>query len=353
MAEMRAKHAFGDLANVQAALDKKVIDAYDILFLKDGDRALVGWIDKDGNIVLAENSGGSSEGKREVIVSEALPESGQEQGVIYIETTTNTGSIWNGAEWVKLFENMDAIASEIQSKLDAKADKADTLAGYGITDAYTKKEADLLRKEMLDSIYMYIAKNDLFKDKYEVFSKPAGTLVDYREKEIRVMCPADTKWELQQVNAAGDKNTYYIGLKMYAPDSSVVGFKTDLKETIEDDTMHSFEGNEFAGIDDYGRKYNIAWLPAAKYDEASQAWTYSGVKSTVDKFVGWPMSIEWYDADNKLVGTDTYHINLTNESCHTSIDPFYVRDAVAESKEYADEQIAKAGGFGGIEIVEF
>lgn len=51
MAKM-AKHAFGSEAKVDAALAAGTIDAYDILFLDEGK---VGWIDKDGHKVIAED----------------------------------------------------------------------------------------------------------------------------------------------------------------------------------------------------------------------------------------------------------------------------------------------------------
>lgn len=157
------------------------------------------------------------------------------------------------------------------------------------------------------------------KVKYEISSKPIGTLVDYREKEIRVMCPADTAWALQQSGENADPLKYYIGFKAYAPNDSVVSFKEDLKQPIEDDTMYSFEGNDFAGIDAYGRKYSIVWLPVAKYDEATSTWTYYGKNSTANKYIGWYYSVEWYDANGVKVASDTIRINLTNEDCHSAI----------------------------------
>lgn len=51
MAKM-AKHAFGSEAKVDAALAAGTIDAYDILFLDEGK---VGWIDKEGHKVIAED----------------------------------------------------------------------------------------------------------------------------------------------------------------------------------------------------------------------------------------------------------------------------------------------------------
>lgn len=55
MAEnLRSKHAFGSEANVEAALASGAIDAYDILFLNEGK---IGWVDKDGKVVIVKTSG--------------------------------------------------------------------------------------------------------------------------------------------------------------------------------------------------------------------------------------------------------------------------------------------------------
>lgn len=162
---------------------------------------------------------------------------------------------------------------------------------------------------------------------YEISHKPAGTMVDYRDKEIRIMCPASTEWVLQNVGATGDANKYYIGFKAYAPNDAV-SFKEDMSEIIVDQTMHSFEGNSFAGIDAYGRKYSIVWLAVADYDPAADAWTYYGVKSNKNKYIGWYYSVEWFDANGKKIAADTIRINLTNEDCHNAIEPYYMANVV-------------------------
>ena len=159
--------------------------------------------------------------------------------------------------------------------------------------------------------------------KYEVSYKPVGTLVDYREKEIRIMCPADTVWTKQQSGENADANKYYIGVKMYAP-SEAVSFKEDTAEIIADETMHSFEGNDFAGIDAYGRKYSIIWLPVAGYDEAAGTWSYYGANSNADHYIGWYYSVEWYNASGVKIASDRIRINLSNEGCHNEIKPFYM-----------------------------
>lgn len=164
------------------------------------------------------------------------------------------------------------------------------------------------------------------KVKYEISSKPAGTLVDYREKEIRVMCPADTQFELQNSGENADKSKYYIGFRAYAP-AGAVSFKEDLKTPIADPEMYYFEGNDFAGTDAYGRKYSIVWLPVAKHND-DDTWTYYGAGSSVAKYIGWYYSVEWYDANGKVIASDTIRINLSNEACHTAVEPFFMGSVV-------------------------
>lgn len=163
--------------------------------------------------------------------------------------------------------------------------------------------------------------------KYEVAHKPDSVLVDYREKEIRIMCPVGTKFEVQNSGAGADANAYYIGFKAYAPDGAV-SFKEDLAEIIADNTMYKFEDNEFAGVDAYGRKYSIIWLPVARF--ADGVWTYHGANSSTKKYVGWHYSVEWYDAAGNMIDSDCIRINLTNESCHNNIKPFYLGNVVTE-----------------------
>ena len=163
--------------------------------------------------------------------------------------------------------------------------------------------------------------------KYEIAYKPTGTLVDYREKEIRVMCPVGTQFMTQNSGTGADANAYYIGFKAYAPDGAV-SFKEDLAEIIADSTMYNFEGNDFAGIDEYGRKYSIVWLPVAKL--VDDIWTYYGANSTKNKYIGWHYSVEWYDANGKVINSDCIRINLSNEDCHNNIEPFYMANVVKE-----------------------
>ena len=327
---LRSKHAFGSSINIDAALDAKKIDAFDVLFLDgDTDNPKVGWIDGKGNKVIIKPN------EDEVIRVNTLPASGEE-GKIYIYG--EDGYFWDGEKFINLCKTTDV--SELQSAIDTLETLVGKKADVEIVEtkisevkkdvsSYTDEKAELVLDEVECSYE---------KIKYEISHKPVGTIVDYREKEIRVMCPASTNWTLQQSGENADKNNYYIGFKAYAPNEDVVSFKETIGEIITDDTMYYFEGNDYAGIDSYGRKYSIVWLPAAACSENGD-WTYYGDKSTVEHYVGWYYSVEWYNADGVVIASDCIRINLSNKDCHSSIVDQSMIETVNTAKTYTDTQI--------------
>lgn len=314
MAELRAKHAFGTLERIDTALSAGTIDAYDILFVKDENgKPYVGWIDKDGKKVIVQE-----DEKIVNVEGESLPESGEE-GKVYI--FDDQGYFWNGTEFKNFCKPTDL--TKLEEELATKV---------------SSEEVDAKIDEKIDSIELTYE-----EVKYLVSHKPNGTIVDYRDKEVRIMCPSDTQWVLQQSGEGSEANVYYIGFKAYAPSDDVVSFKEDLAKVIADETMYYFVDNEFAGVEKDGRKYSIVWLPAAKYDAETSTWTYYGASSTVEKYIGWYYSVEWYNANGVVVASDCIRINLSNEECHSSIEPYYVSDMVKQIQEVVS----------GFEVVEF
>lgn len=82
----------------------------------------------------------------------ALPQEDQVVGDVYNVEDTGMNVAWDGTKWDKLGSTVDLSAymtTETANStfatittVNGKADKATTLEGYGITDAYTKTEAD-------------------------------------------------------------------------------------------------------------------------------------------------------------------------------------------------------------------
>ena len=304
--------AANTLDKVAAAIEAKKVQypAYVFIRSEDGsDTGRLAFVDQNNilKFVVGEES------KTQVLRVDELPavENG-DINILYI-----CGDVvysFNGTEYVPTYKDYSADIYELTEKVTAIEEKV-----IIIDEALEKFENVYTEKE------------------YEISSKPVGTLVDYRDKEIRIMCPADTEWTLQNSGANADANKHYIGLKAYAPEGAV-SFKEDIADKIADETMYYFEGNEFAGVDEFGRKYSIVWLPVAVYEEATSTWTYYGENSSAEKYIGWYYSVEWYDADGVIIASDCIKINLSNEDCHAVIEPYYVGKISAMADEFAELQ---------------
>ena len=307
----RAKHAFGALERIDDALQSGAINAYDILFVKDEDgKPYVGWIDKDGNKVVVQE-------EEQVVVVEgnSLPESG-EKGKVYI--FGEDGYFWNGTEFVNMCKPTDLTA--LENEIATKADAEEVEAKINDVEAALNNVANESR--MHERI------------KYEIVDVPVGTLVDYRDDEIRIMVPANVAWTKQAVGTGGDANCYYATFKTYVPNNNVVGYIENLNGNADPEILTDIK------TDQYGRRYQPTWLAIARYDESSDSWTYYGAGSSEDRYIGWDYKISWFNAGGVMIASDCIRINLSNEECHSLIKPYYITNMASESKAYTDEQIA-------------
>lgn len=301
----RAKHAHGSRSNLNAALANKIVDEFDVLFLSgENENPAIGWVDKNGTPILISPADEVS--RLETQVEEVLA------------TKANVAEVE-----ASLATKVDAAV--VDEKIDQAVSSTVTTA-----KAYTDGKVEA-------------ALNEHLVKKYEISCTPEGTLVNYGEKEIRVMCPVNTKWVKQTVGGTGNANMYYMAFKAYAPEGAV-SFKEGDKGVIIDE-MFDFTG-DFAGTDEYGRNYSICWLALASYDAATDEWSYFGKNSSIEKYIGWTYVVEWYNAEGVIIAYDSIRINLSNESCHSVIEPYYLADMMKE----VEIKIAESAV---IEIVEF
>ncbi len=149
------------------------------------------------------------------------------------------------------------------------------------------------------------------------------TRVSYRDEEIRVMYSTLTPWAPQ--DGAEDPNTVTMALRAYAP-ADATGYRIALKDEITEG-----EVTAFGGPDSLGRNYVETRLPVATYDAGDSAWTYLGSSSTAGKYVGWYVTVEWYNAGNKIIGSETVRVNLATESTFNSNIPGYMSDYAKSS----------------------
>lgn len=302
---MKAKHAFGNLADVEKALQAGKIDCYDILFLDGDTEPKIGWIDASGIFRLVENEADFSE-------LEAI-----------IATKANAEDVKN-----------------LESQMENKADvtEVDAKVGQAVTDSVSEAKAYTDGK-----VEAAIAEH--LTQKYEVVDAPVGTLVKMNENEIRIMCPHDAEYHLQGVGIGGDPNTYYVTFKTYVYDDNVVGYKEHLGKSVDAEILTDLK------IDEYGRRYQPTWLGVAKYDETTDTWTYYGANSNESKMIGWDYQLDLFDVNGVMIGSDSVRINLSNENCHYEIKPYYMGSMMAEVETKIEEKIKEVES--SYEVIEF
>lgn len=323
----KAKHAFGLLENIDKALSEGKIDSYDIIFAKDANgNPHIGWIDANGEKVILQ-----TDNKNIVVVEgESLPELG-EVGKIYI--LGEDAYVWTGSQFANLCKPTDV--SALEDAIAAKADASDVETKFKDAKAYTD--------DKVESAVEAAMSEHLIK-RYVIEDVPAGTLVDYFDKEIRVMCPANAEFTKQAVGAGGDANSYYMTFKTFVPSDDIVGYIEHLNGTSDPEVLTDLK------TDKYGRKYQPTWLALAKYDDAT-GWTYYGAKSSTEGYIGYDYQIDWFNADGVMVKSDVIRINLSNEDCHNTVEPYYIGSVRKEIDTKIEEKIAEVEG--AIEIVEF
>lgn len=134
----KSKHAFGNSANLQSALDSGAIDAYDILFLDGDTDPKLGWVDKNGVVRMVDND------CIVIVEGESLPETG-EVGKMYV--FAEEGYFWNGTEFKPVAKSADLTVlegqiTELTTQMNNKADvetvetmiKEQVEAGYEIIE---------------------------------------------------------------------------------------------------------------------------------------------------------------------------------------------------------------------------
>ena len=272
---------------------------------------------------------------KDLVLQSATFEIATEDGVPYADAKVGDPYIkmvFNHAEASNLYvpvkelvdtytagSGIEIIDNKISVKLASNTHGLVAVNGELSINLATRKSDGAMSKEdklVIDSIpHAYVAR------KYDISNTPAGTLVDYRDHEIRIMCPSDAEFKKQTVGANGNANMYYMTFKAYAPDGAV-SFKEGDKGAIIDE-MFDFNDSA-AGVDEFGRKYSVCWFALASYDSTSDTWNYFGKNSTEAKYLGWDYCVEWFDANGIKLGYDSVRINLSNESCHNINKPYYM-----------------------------
>ena len=331
---------------VLAAIGTKVkYPAY--VFIRDNEESVTGrlaFVDQNNTLKYIRG-----ENKQHVVNINELPsvDKGDVEvlyimnGIVYVFDGTEYKPINNepSAELDSLTEKLDGLTeqvgtleekvNEFETKvgeldgLKEKVNEFETKIGNLETKAEELEAKDVTLAEQIEALRKQIEAIEIPEecdcgDKYEVADAPIGTLVDYRDEEIRIMCPSDAVFTKQAVGTGGDPNSYYVTFKTYVPNDDVAGYIEHLNGQVDDEILTTFSTNED------GRRYQPTWLAIAKYDENTGVWNYYGKNSTKDKYIGWNYQIDWYNSEGVIISSDCIRINLSNEECHYIIEPYYL-----------------------------
>ena len=311
----------GNYQNILNAIKNGTISYPAWMYCRD--RKMLGFVERDGSFVLMKG-----DNKEQVVYLDELPDVSEgDEDILYV-----VGKIcykFDGTEFVALGKDHTAELEELTERVDSleavDAEITEKVTGLeSETVALAEQIADIEDKiEILEEKCGADCEHLYEKVKYEITDTPVGTLIDYREKEIRVMCPADAVFTKQNVGTGGDANSYYMTLRTYAPNDAA-GYIEHLSGQTDPEVLTDLK------TDEYGRKYQPTWLALAKYDETTDTWTYYGASSSVERYIGWDYQIDWYNADGVMIASDKIRINLSNEECHSEIKPYYMGAIVAE-----------------------
>lgn len=132
-----ASSVYESLAEAQSYAKAANAYAGQIITVKEGENYNAYILDGTaGSYTLSKVGVDASAVKNYVQVVAELPSTGQEQGVIYINTTDNKGYIYNGSEFTTIFEDTTDLASAVDA-LETEVDGKASLAGATFTGTVT------------------------------------------------------------------------------------------------------------------------------------------------------------------------------------------------------------------------
>ena len=132
-----ASSVYESLGEAQSYAQNPIAYAGQIITVKEGDKYNPYILDGSaGSYTLSKVGVDASAVKNYVQVVGTLPGTGQEQGVIYVNTTDSKGYIYNGSDFKVIFEDTTELASTVEA-LETEVDGKASLAGATFTGTVT------------------------------------------------------------------------------------------------------------------------------------------------------------------------------------------------------------------------
>lgn len=116
-----------------------------------------------GYTLEEQGAAGSSDQKQYVMVVEQLPTSGQEQGILYINTSDDTGSIWTGSAWKEVIHDVQIDIDQLSERVDAVEDALDAKAPLEnpvFSGTIKVGEEEVALKSYVDGLFANLASDE-------------------------------------------------------------------------------------------------------------------------------------------------------------------------------------------------
>lgn len=152
-----ASSVYESLAEAQSYAQAANAYAGQVITVKEGDKYNAYILDGEaGSYTLSKVGVDASAVKNYVQVVATLPDSGQEQGVIYVNTTDNKGYIYNGSEFTTIFEDTTDLTStveQLETELEGKASLSGaTFTGTVTLAADPTQDLEAVTKQYVDRL---------------------------------------------------------------------------------------------------------------------------------------------------------------------------------------------------------
>lgn len=147
--------------------------------------------------------------------------------------------------------DIDSSIAGIKTTLADKADKASTLGGYGITDAYTKTEVED-KISALGSVFSFKGTKDTFDELNQLTTdNKTGDVWHVKEKSAEYVWDG-TKWE--ELGSTVDLNSYateaYVNAKFTNADASFAGTAAKATMAENSDKLGGIDADKYAQLTD-------------------------------------------------------------------------------------------------------
>lgn len=215
----------------------------------------------------------ASEVKVEVRVVDALPESGQEQGVLYINLTDHKGYIYNGSAFVQVFEQVDGLGESVadhESRIADAEGKLATIQGSAETDGSIAKSLADAKAYTDEREGVLQGKIDLKADADAVYTKEAA------DAAIQKAITDSGHLKRQIVDALPDAATADLNTIYMVPKATADGEQQHYDEFMFLNGAFEKIGDTKVDLSDYATKEEVA---TAKSEAIASAATDATTKA--------------------------------------------------------------------------